>query len=74
MGNDFDWACRRLSKLAPVALFTWLLTSFTDHLLYVSWEDTRSASLPGVPQGIRDTIARLKEIISRKMWALLLEF
>ena len=74
MDNDFDWACRRLARLAPLPVLTWLLTSFPQYLRFVNWLDTRTASLPGVPQGIRDTIAELRELLQGRAWVLLLEF
>jgi hypothetical protein len=74
MDNDFDWACRRLARLAPVGVLIWLLTAFTQHLRFVNWLDTRSASLPGVPQGIRDTIAELHDLDMKRAWSFLLEF
>src|SRR5260370_311801 len=55
--NDYDWACRRLVKLGPVPLLCWLLTEFAQHLRFRHWLDTRTATLPGMPQSVRDTLA-----------------
>jgi hypothetical protein len=74
MDNDFDAACRRLAKLSPVGVLTWLLSAFADYLRFARWLDTRSAALPGVPQGVRATLAELSELRSGRAWALLLEF
>jgi hypothetical protein len=60
--------------LAPLPLVTWLLTSFAHHLRFVNWLDTRNAPPHGEPQGIRDTIAELQELLQGRPWALLLEF
>jgi hypothetical protein len=72
--NDYDGACRRLARLSPVGVLSWLLTAFAEHLRFAHWLDTRSAALPGVPQGIRDTLAELRELLSGRAWAFLLEF
>src|SRR5271163_4852587 len=74
MDNDFDWACRRLARLAPLPLLTWLLTSFTQHLRFVNWLDTRTASSKEDPQRIRDRVAELQELLQGRPWLLLLEF
>ncbi len=74
MDNDYDWACRRLAKLGPEALLGWLLTTFAQHLRFGHWLDTRTASLPGLPQGVRDTLAGLQEQATHRWWTLLLEF
>jgi hypothetical protein len=74
MDNDYDWACRRLAKLAPVPLLCWLVTAFAQHLRFGHWLDTRTAALAGMPQSVRDTLAGLQELITHRWWTMLLEF
>jgi hypothetical protein len=74
MDNDYDSACRRLARLEPVPLLCWLLTAFPQHLRFGHWLDTRTAALPGIPQGVRDTLAGLQELHTHRWWTLLLEF
>jgi hypothetical protein len=64
----------RQAVLAPLPLLSWLIASFTQHLRFGNWLDTRTASLPGVPQAVRDTIAELQELLLGRAWAFLLEF
>jgi hypothetical protein len=74
MDNDFDAACRRMAKLSPLGVLSWLISAFAENLQFTRWMETRSTSKPGEPQGIRDTLAELRELLSGRLWAFLLEF
>src|SRR4051812_1549653 len=37
----FHGASRRLARLSPVGVRTWLLTAFAEHLKFCRWLDTR---------------------------------
>lgn len=73
--NDFDMACRRMVKAAPLAFLVWLLRDFATTAWLRGWVDTRRIAFPGRPDQTGDLVfelQRLREV--ETLWALALEF
>jgi len=73
--TEYDSACRRLAKIAPIDLFRWLIDDFDVHLRFMGWEDARGIPFPGEPERTNDTVAIFEEKGGpSEPWAFALEF
>src|SRR5262249_27356314 len=72
--NPYDHGCRRLLRLAGVALLCWLLRVSAAQLKFVRWLDTR-LTIPGQPERVCDTIAHVLRLDQNGLpWAIPVEF
>ncbi len=73
--NDFDKACRRMVKEAPLAFLRWMFVDFDAVARQVGWVDTRRLAFPGDPDQTGDLVFELETLqVVAPTWAVALEF
>jgi hypothetical protein len=73
--NDFDKACRRMVKEAPLSFLVWLFVDFETVAKWLDWVDTRRLAFPGNPDQTGDIVFKLEALkVVGPPWAVALEF